>query len=278
MGKTKKEHFIPRAAFLRKFSDTRFQDDRKNKLLAYSKAENRVIQTNVYDSAAVNSFYENAIFEDNQIENTFSELEQDLSVFFELLEEICTNPANKDALILHSFDERDNLKFFVVWQFFRTEKRKKETQEKSDSLNAGTLDFLWRLVGIDSDNTSVLEKWKDTLVSHYFVFERNLTEIPFVLPDDPVFVFRSELDPPKAVNFRFPLTPLVQVLLIDPSSSEHEKMKHYRNRIRYCDNESYINQWNNMSISESYRHVYITPGKENKVLNEIRKRTKNEKD
>ena len=69
MGKTKKEHFIPRAAFLRKFSDTRFQDDRKNKLLAYSKAENRVIQTNVYDSAAVNSIYENAIFEDNQIEN-----------------------------------------------------------------------------------------------------------------------------------------------------------------------------------------------------------------
>lgn len=274
MGKTKKEHFIPRAAFLRRFSDTRLQDDRKNKLLAYSKAEDRVIRTNVYDSAAVNSIYENTLFEDNQIENTFSELEQDLSIFFDLLEKICTDPANKDALILRSFDERDNLKFFVVWQFFRTEKRKKETQEKSDSLNAGTLDFLWRLVGIDSDNTSVLVKWKDTLASHYFVFERNLTEIPFILPDDPVFAFHSELDPPKAVNFRFPLTPLVQVLLIDPASSEHEQLKLYRNKIRYCDDESYINQWNNMSISESYRHVYITPGKEKKVLHEIRKLAK----
>lgn len=275
MRKTKKEHYIPRAAYLRRFSDTRFQDDRKNKLLAYSKAENRVIRTNVYDSAAVNSIYENTIFEENKIENTFSEIEQDLSIFFDFLEKICTNPANKDALILHGFNERDNLKFFVVWQFFRTEKRKKETQKKSDSLNEGTLDFLWRLVGIDADNTAVLIKWKNTLASHYFVFERNLTEIPFVLPDDPVLVFRSELDPPKAVNFRFPLTPLIQVLLIDPLGSEHKEMKFYRNKIRYCADESYINHWNNMSISESYRHVYITPGKEKTVLHEIRKLAKN---
>ena len=270
MGKTKKEHYIPRAAYLRRFSDTHFQDDKKNKLVAYDTSEQRVFQTNVYDSATVNSIYENPVFDENAIEDLFSVLEKDLTSFFDMIERVCMNPDNKACLVLNNSDERDNLKFFIVWQFFRTEKRRVQSQQSSGSVNEGNLEFLGRLAGIEQDGKSVLVKWKETLNRHYAVFERNLATIPFVLPDDPVLVFHSELDPKATVNFRFPLSPNIQVLLIDPNSSENAEMRQYRNRIRFIEDDNYIAQWNKQSVEEAHRHVYITPGKENLIIQRIR--------
>ena len=259
MSITKKEHFIPRAAYLRRFSNTRNHDDKKNKLMAYSVSENRCYQTNVYDSACVNSIYEENEIEKNAIEKLFNVLEEDLATFFDMLESICLNPANQHALILHNTDERDSLKFFVVWQLYRTEKRRAQDRQNFGEANEGNLAFLKRLIGRDENGEAILIKWKNLLENHYFVFERNTTNIPFILPDDPVFLFHSESDQPNTVNFRFPLTPWIQILLIDPTSSEHIWAKPFRNRIRLVSDPTYIQSWNTKGIEESYRNVYYTP-------------------
>ena len=260
MSITKKEHFIPRAAYLRRFSNTRDLDDHKNKLEAYSVNENRCYSTNVYDSAAINNLYEIDIIEQNSVEALFSNIEDNIGPFFDMLESLCSDPANKNCLVLRDHNERDNMKFFVVWQFFRTEKRKLQFQEDVGGTYAGKIAFLKRLVGKDEHGKPNLSNWKETLNHHYFVFEQNKTKIPFILPDDPVFAFHSEYDPPGTVNFRFPLTPWLQILLIDPNSSEHERMKVFRNRIEPVFDDSYVQKWNEKSIEEAYRTVYFTPG------------------
>lgn len=260
MKATKKEHFIPRAAYLRRFSNTRDIDDHKNKLEAYSTKENRCYATNVYDSAEVNHLYEIDVIEENSVEKLFSDIEENIVPFFDMLETLCTNPINKDCLVLRDHNERDNMKFFVVWQFFRTEKRQLQFQEDTGGLYAGKVAFLKRLVGKDEQGNPILLNWKESLNRHYFVFEWNRTCVPFVLPDDPIFAFHTELDPRSAVNFRFPLTPWLQILLIDPISSDHEKMKVYRNRIEPIYDISYIQRWNDKSIEEAFRTVYFTPG------------------
>ena len=188
MSDTKKEHFIPRAAYLRRFSNTRDSDDRKNKLMAYVIKDDRCYTTNVYDSAEVNHLYEVDALERNSVENLFSEIEENIVPFFDKLEAICTDPANKNCLVLRDHNERDNMKFFVVWQFFRTEKRSKQFEEDVGGIYAGKIAFLKRLVGKDEHGHPVLLNWKESLAGHYFVFDWNKTSIPFVLPDDPVFV------------------------------------------------------------------------------------------
>ena len=260
MRDTKKEHYIPRAAYLRRFSTTRNTDDRKNKLMAYSVGENRCFSTNVYDSAEVNHLYEVDELEKNSVENLFGEIEENIVPFFDKLETLCADPSNMRCLVLGDHNERDNMKFFVVWQFFRTEKRQAQFQEDAGGSYAGKFAFLKRLVGKDEQGHPILLNWKESLERHYFVFEWNKTSIPFVLPDDPVLAFHTELDSPKTVNFRFPLTPWLQVLLIDPSSSEHERMKVFRNRIEPVTDVSYVQRWNEKSIKEAFRHVFFTPG------------------
>ena len=83
MSITKKEHFIPRAAYLRRFSNTRDLDDHKNKLEAYLVSENRCYSTNVYDSAAINNLYEIDIIEQNSVEALFSDKEDNIGPFFD---------------------------------------------------------------------------------------------------------------------------------------------------------------------------------------------------
>ena len=214
----------------------------------------------MYDSAAINNLYEIDIIEKNSVEALFSDIEDNIGPFFDMLESLCSDPANKNCLVLRDHNERDNMKFFVVWQFFRTEKRKLQFQEDVGGTYAGKLAFLKRLVGKDEQGNPILLNWKEPLKNHYFVFERNRTGIPFVLPDDPVFVFHTEFDPSETVNFRFPLTPWLQILLIDPTSFDHEKMKAFRNRIEPVFDTSYIQRWNDKSIEEAFRTVYFTPG------------------
>ncbi len=264
-NKTIKEHYIPRAAYLRRFSDTRSNKDKKNKLIAYSKEKDCYRVTNVYDDGMVKNLYEAEGLPENSVEKLLFAIETDLGPIFDKMERICTDPANANCLVLCDGNERDNLKFFVVLQYFRTEKRKRQFQEETGDKRAGELKFFSKLIGKTSDGKAVLLEYKELLKDLYFVFEWNKTICPFVLPDDPVTLFHSELDAEETINFRFPLSPWLHILLIDPNSSDHESIRKYRNRIRIIEEEAYIRLWNKRSVDAAFRHVYFPPGYEETV-------------
>ena len=92
----------------------------------------------------------------------------------------------------------------------------------------------------------------EKLINHYFVFERNETGIPFVIADQPVSIFKSA-EEEQALNFRFPLSSWLQVLVIDPNSSEHKKHYQYRNRLRIIPSGSdqVIHFWNQRAIENA---------------------------
>ena len=76
---TKKQHFIPRAAYLRNFSNTRYSDDRKNALQFLEVQSLRSGMSNVYDLGCENCLYEDSNLDFNAVENFLSEIEADIA-------------------------------------------------------------------------------------------------------------------------------------------------------------------------------------------------------
>lgn len=252
MKETKKQQYIPRAALLRRFSNTRYNDDKKNELMCYDKKEKTTRKSNLYKLAFENNLYEDPDLPKNFLEESFSEFEREYVIIFDSIEKICMNQQNCNALVLSDVNEKRNLKFAIVHQFLRTPKIK-ENSEKDE--------FIAAFLGYDENNENYFQKFCKEVDNHFFVFEKNSTSTPFVLPDAPVSKFRCS-GYEKGYNYRMPITPWVQVLLVDPSSALADKVMAYRNRIRLItpEREDIISYWNKESFENSYRFIYYTPG------------------
>ena len=99
-----------------------------------------------------------------------------------------------------------------------------------------------------------------SVIYSFFVFERNESSVPFVVPDHPVTIMKATEDE-TAFNFRFPLTPFLQVFLIDPRSADAITNNQYRNKVRRItpDHFQIVDSWNWLSLSEAKRFVYYPP-------------------
>ena len=254
---TKREHFIPRAAYLRHFSNTHYHDDRQNSLGFYNVQTKKSGRSNVYDLGYENCLYEDKSLDFNSVEQFLSEIENDLCPEIAALIGICSSPDNNNALVLHGANEKDNLKFFMTLQFFRTPKMRDSYDCEEE---ARTSVFLGALIGKTNDGEWWIKHNIDSLSNHFFVFERNETSTPFVIPDHPISIMKANEDE-QAFNFRFPLTPFLQVLVIDPKSEDAKNLLKYRNRIRIIPNElsAVVDDWNRVAVSEAQRFVYYPP-------------------
>ena len=81
-----------------------------------------------------------------------------------------------------------------------------------------------------------------------------------MVPDYPVTIMKATEDE-TVFNFRFPLTPFLQVFLIDPRSADAITNNQYRNKIRRItpDHFQIVDSWNWLSLSEAKRFVYYPP-------------------
>ncbi len=254
---TKREHFIPRAAYLRHFSDTHNHDDRQNTLGFYNVHTKKSGRSNVYDLGYENYLYEDKSLDFNSVEQFLSEIESDLCPEIAKLIGICSSSCNNNALVLHGKDEKDNLKLFMTLQFFRTPKMR-DSYDCAEEIRSSV--FLGALIGKNDDGEWWIKHNIDALSNHFFVFERNETPIPFVIPDHPISIMKAKEDE-HAFNFRFPLTPFLQVLLIDPESEDSINQLKFRNRIRIIPQElsAVVDEWNHFAVSEAKRFVYYPP-------------------
>ena len=251
------EHYLPRAAYLRHFSDTADPDDRKNVLSVFNVQTKSVRNSTVYREGYENKLYEGAGLAVNKVEDFLAEIEKDFVAEISRLIAICSSSANNNALILHGKDKKDNLRFFLTLQHFRTPKTRDEYD--CDERDRQEI-FLGGIVGKNENGKWWIKHNADKLINHYFVFERNETGIPFAIADQPVLIFKSA-EEEQALNFRFPLSSWLQVLVIDPNSSEHKKHYQYRNRLRIIPSgyEQVIHVWNQRAIENAKRFVFFDP-------------------
>ena len=199
----------------------------------------------------------------NALENIFAEIEGDFTTFLQSIIKICSDPANSNALILRNQEERQNLKFFVMTQYWRTSKTRDSFLENEYPNGQNAQDaFLFQMVGRDAEGNTGLEHYTNELSEHFFVFERNETTTPFVLADHPVLIYNRVDDGTK--NYRLPLTPWLQAFLLDPKGNEGIAKKKYRNRVAVIKNDEtkYVDFWNSESLNDAKRQIYVTPGYE----------------
>lgn len=255
---TTREHYIPRAAFLRRFSDTSYSDDKKNSICCYNVENKTHFISNVYQVGYENGLYECDWLDRNSVENILRDIETDYKPELDRLIGICNNPNNEKSLILNNENERENLKFFLTLQYYRTPKKRSEyearTKEERQRL------FLGALIGKAPDGIWWIKKNTLELAKHYFVFERNKTQTPFVVSDQPILLFKTD-GSEKKLNYRFPLTPTIQVFLINPDSKISESMQQWRNRIKIIkesDDET-VKAWNRIAADNSRLFVYYPP-------------------
>ena len=97
---TKKQHFIPRAAYLRNFSNTKNSDDRKNALQFLDVQSLHSGMSNVYDLGCENCLYEDSNLDFNAVETFLAEIESDLTPELSAIE--------KETLIENITDEIEN--------------------------------------------------------------------------------------------------------------------------------------------------------------------------
>lgn len=193
----------------------------------------------------------------NAVELFLSEIDADLTPVLSAIINRCSLSCDDNTSILQEENEIENLKFFLTLQFFRTPKMRdsydcKETDRSSS--------FLGALIGKTEQGTWWIQHNAEALSNHFFVFERNETSVPFVVPDHPVTIMKAT-EGEATFSFRFPLTPFLQVFLIDPRSADAVTNNQYRNKIRIIppNRLSIVDSWNCLSLSEAKRFVYYPP-------------------
>lgn len=254
---TKKQHFIQRAAYLRNFSNTKCSDDRKNALRFLDMQSLRSGMSNVYDLGCENCLYEDSKLDFNAVENFLSEIEADITPELSAIINRCSQSYSDNSCILQEENEVENLKFFLTLQFFRTPRMRDSYDcEEKDRSSV----FLGALIGRTEQGTWWIQHNIQALSTLFFVFERNESSVPFVVPDHPVTIMKATEDE-TAFNFRFPLTPFLQVFLIDPRSADAITNNQYRNKVRRItpDHFQIVDSWNWLSLSEAKRFVYYPP-------------------
>ena len=260
----KKEHYIPRAAVLRRFSNTHTSDDYQNKLLVYDVGKNYVRSSCVINEAHKESLYEHETIPRNFLENILAEIDDKFVDYFDKLITLCMNPRNDNALILHGSDEKSNLRFFLAIQRVRTLKTRYEANGFILPHEISPQDvFIWNFFGKDSiSGEPWLLHYYNELENHYAVFERNETMTPFMLCDQPIEYFRKTDE--DAFCVRFAISPWLNILLINPKSLFHQEQSQFRNRIHVIENgnDDFICFWNRECVEEAYKFVYFTPGYE----------------
>lgn len=254
---TKKQHFIPRAAYLRNFSNTKNSDDRKNALQFLDVQSLHSGMSNVYDLGCENCLYEDSNLDFNAVETFLAEIESDFTPELSAIINRCSLSCDDNTSILQEENEIENLKFFLTLQFFRTPKMR-DSYDCKESDRASV--FLGALIGKTEQGTWWIQHNAEALSNHFFVFERNETSVPFVVPDHPITIMKAA-EGETAFNFRFPLTPFLQVFLIDPRSADAIANTQYQNKIRTIphDQWSIVDSWNWLSLSEAKRFVYFPP-------------------
>lgn len=253
---TIKQHYIPRAAYLRRFSDTAFSDDRKNKLLVYDKQNNRTFPSNVYDMGNQNYLYESPVFEPNFVEELLGVADTISADFFDDIVAACETVKATNSAIQFTENTSDNIKFFAMLQLMRTPSRLKESiRLYNGDVDSGKNSFLFQLMGIDENGNVgpshyVEEFCKDAVIT----FSYNETDCPFVLSDDPVYREGTDEEP---LYFRFALSPKIQIILTNPNHPEYEVNAVHPEYLRFINDEKIVRDWNETSYKTAERFLYI---------------------
>lgn len=259
---TKRQHYIPRAAYLRRFSDTSFQDDRKNKLLVFDKRNNRQFSSNVYDIGSENYLYECSMFDTNYVEEFLGIADTISADMFNELVEACEKVRVSNARIQLDEETADSIKFFAMLQLMRTPSRLKESIRLCNGdAEFGKNSFVFQLTGIDDDGNIgpahyIEEFCKDAVIT----FSYNETSSPFVLNDDPVYREGTENEP---LLFRFALSPKLQLILTNPGHQEYEINARNPEYLRFVNDERIVQIWNRTSYDTADRFLFYPPNSGN---------------
>ncbi len=262
MGETtNKEHYISRAMLLRRFSDTMYNDDSKNRLFCFDKATHHIIKSNVADLAHKHRIYEDPAIPLNSIEKYLAKQESIWTPFLDRLIAICTNHQNHSALVLHGERERDILVTIMMTQYFRTLGAKKALNRISSKMGIRENKVFTQLLSINLDTGNPwVHVFTLEMMDCIFIFDINATGTPFVLGDNPVrnFCKDSEIDN-DAYCFVLPLTPWFAIILCEARSQYFQEFKPYRNRIRRINDLAYVKDVNRLSYDGADRFVFYTP-------------------
>lgn len=292
----KKQHYIPRF-YLRRFSDTQghanYSNDKKNKIIVYDKKNKYQYSSNVQDIACQKYFYDikdsTNIDEKQLFEHTFSKLEDEFSIEINMLIKRCEQDENYFTVLITSREEKEKLAFYIALQLFRTKKVRRKIEETFKVFNNDRLKFFnaylrhfpngkahkdLKLI-VDEQKIHLnlladdenLNSYADFFVDSNWCFLRNVTNIPFIISDNPVCKVPI-YDEETYINLSyftdklyiyFPLSPNIALFIFRkdiPNYKEWEKNINRLIPISNIDTIDFINKYQWLTADEK---IFINP-------------------
>ncbi len=124
----------------------------------------------------------------------------------------------KDVSFYEDDDEVISFIFFICQQYFRTQKLSNNVRESLGSFNGFNIDAMWPVLRHISATTVGFSLYQDRKKFRPILIE-NTSQIPFITGDQPIInthaVGLGLEDSPKELEFYYPLTPSLALLLTD---------------------------------------------------------------
>ena len=292
----KKQHYIPRF-YLRRFSDTQGhtndRNDKKNKILVYDKKNKYQYSSNIQDIACQKYFYDikdsSNIDEKQLFEHTFSKLEDEFSIEINKLIKRCEQDENYFTALITSRKEREKLSFYVAVQLFRTKKVRRKIEETFKVFTDGRLKFLNAYLKqfpngkIQKDLKLIVDEQKihlnlladdenlnsyaDFFADSNWCFLRNITNIPFIISDNPVCkvpIYDEETNINLSyftdqLYIYFPLSPNIVLFIFRKDIPNYKEWKKNINRLIPISNTDTIHFINKYQWLMADEKIFINP-------------------
>lgn len=182
----------------------------------------------------------------NYEEDFHSKIESDSIKFLEKM-------YNKDLSFYYDEDELIEFLFFICQQYFRTQNISNNACKTLCSYKDFNIDAMWTILRHTSATALGFSLYEDR-AKYQLVLLENVSTIPFVTGDQPIINTHAiglRLDEaPKELEFYYPLTPLLALLLTDNADLKGE--------ITISADEKDVIKYNKYIYSMSGKQVYAS--------------------
>lgn len=291
---TKKQHYIPRT-YLRQFSKINCSsDDKKNKIFVFDKLLKKTYNSNVYNIACENLFYDiknaSTVKERQIFEKAFSEIETTFAILLKKFIRRCEEPNNYFNALITTKEEKNEFSFYIVFQLIRTKKYRTivtnfidNTMEKiirfyKEQYLKGNFNENIKGYNIDEKimhlktliNSDYIMALTNFISDSKWMFIKNETQIPFIISDNPVCriprYYKNELQGEQIssifsdyLDIYFPLSPKIVLHIFRYNVPNFEKFDNYRNRLVPLNEVEKINMINEFQCIMANEKIFINP-------------------
>ena len=271
MTEVKNQHYVPQS-YLRRFCSI---DER---LSVFDKEDKKQFSTTTRNVGSEKFFYRSEL-------NGSDQTDQTIEKYLSSIEGATTQVTNEllaefenSTYIKIKADQKETLATFIAIQFIRT-------REKRTQLNAILQTILTqigkehlRIKGYkDTDfslqidvpklqgelllDKATIDDYSQTLLSHYWVFHKNLTSSVFFTSDNPVTLSGERCNPmrgvglaTKGVSIVLPLSPRFQVVLFEKTT--YPELSCADCNLFDLGSKDNIDYYNSLQVINSYRYIY----------------------